>query len=464
MELINIGPDYTGKLNDKRLERRAALLSSAFQLSRTSSVRAATKDEAAQKAAYRFLNNDRVQEEQLISALVERTTQLSAGRDLLVLQDSTDIDLTAHSNRLTENSGIGPIGDHTWQMKGFNLHAALVMDARLHTILGFSSFHQWARDSKGGTKRERKYNSLPIEQKEGYKWLRGCHQSKEVLAAAKSITFIEDREGDIYDQFATIPDKRINLIIRSMQNRNVNDKEKLYEVLSAAPLAGTFTIEIDKDSRKKVQKRTAVLQVRYRPITIHRPSNKRKIIASVNLYAVEVKEVATDASNPILWRLLTTHTIDNLEQAMWVIECYKCRWYIEQFFRLMKKQGFRIESSELQSGWAIRKLTVLLATSILKIMQMMLAYDNEEAQPVDEVFDSKELQCMRVLQEQLQTDKIKNSYNKQTLSWATWIIARLGGWKGTSKERPPGPICLKNGLDKFNLIYQGWLMATTSTS
>jgi hypothetical protein len=460
MELINHSLDYTGKFNDKRLEKRAALLSSAFQLSRVSSIRSATNDEASQKAAYRFLNNDRVQEEQLIAALVEKTAQFSAGRDLLVIQDTTDIDLTTHSNRLTENSGIGPIGDHSWEMKGFNLHAALVMDARLHTILGFSSFHQWARNSKAGTKRDRKYCSLPIEQKEGYKWLRGCDQSKEVLAAAKSITFIEDREGDIYDQFVTIPDKRINLIIRSMQNRNVNEAEKLYDVLSAAPLAGTFTIEIAKDSRKNVQQRTATLQVRYTPITIHRPANKKKIIASVNLYAVEVKEVSTRASNPILWRLLTTHKVDTFEKAMWVIECYKCRWYIEQFFRLMKKQGFRIESSELQSGWAIRKLTVLLATSILKIMQMMLAYENEDAQPVNEVFDSKELQCMRVLQQQLQTDTIKNPYNKRSLSWATWIIARLGGWKGTSKERPPGPICLKNGIDKFNLIYQGWSMAS----
>ena len=144
---------------------------------------------------------------------------------------------------------------------------------------------------------------------------------------------------------------------------------------------------------------------------------------------------------------------------MWVIQCYECRWYIEQFFRLMKKKGFRIEDSELETGWAIRKLSVMLASVILKVMQMLLSYGNEDAQAIEEVYDVKERECMEVLLQKLQTQKIKNPYNKNSLTWGTWIIARLGGWKGTSKERPPGPICLKNGLDKFNLIFQGWELA-----
>ena len=125
----------------------------------------------------------------------------------------------------------------------------------------------------------------------------------------------------------------------------------------------------------------------------------------------------------------------------------------------MKKKGFRIEDSELETGWAIRKLSVLMAGAVIKIMQMMLSYDDEDVQAVDEVYNEREQECMSVLQLKMQTEKVKNPYNKQSLSWATWIIARLGGWKGTRKEKPPGPICLKNGLDKFNLIYQGWLMA-----
>jgi len=55
--------------------------------------------------------------------------------------------------------------------------------------------------------------------------------------------------------------------------------------------------------------------------------------------------------------------------------------------------------------------------------------------------------------------QVQNNYSECELSWASWVIARLGGWKGYTKQRPPGPITMKRGLDKFDLIYQGWLLA-----
>ena len=48
------------------------------------------------------------------------------------------------------------------------------------------------------------------------------------------------------------------------------------------------------------------------------------------------------------------------------------------------------------------------------------------------------------------TAKQKNPYPKENLAWATWIIARLGGWQGyRSSKGPPGPICLRRGLQRF---------------
>ncbi len=80
------------------------------------------------------------------------------------------------------------------------------------------------------------------------------------------------------------------------------------------------------------------------------------------------------------------NAVTNAEQAMQIIEWYKQRWYIEQIHRLLKTEGFRIESSQLEQGWAIRKLTLLAMMATLRILQMMLAYDDDE-QAIDEVFD-----------------------------------------------------------------------------
>ena len=140
---------------------------------------------------------------------------------------------------------------------------------------------------------------------------------------------------------------------------------------------------------------------------------------------------------------------------------YKQRWYIEQVFRLLKKQGVQIEASELGTGWAIRKLTVLQLNNLLRVMQLLLAYDNDESQPAGEVFSKPEIECLKELGNNLEQKKtqVKNTNSPKKLSWVSWIIARLGGWKGSPKQRPPGPITMKRGLEKFDLIFQGWSLA-----
>jgi hypothetical protein len=460
MELISLAPDYRGRFSDKRLDKRAAFISNIIMQSKTSSIRSSTSDEASQKAAYRFLKNEKAEEAVLVKALKERTSYLCANREVLVIQDTTTIDLTSHKGRLQPKTGLGPVGNYEGGAIGFFLHAGLVIDPLRSTILGFSSYTQWSRSFDTPNKKDRSYKKLPIEQKEASKWITSSKESKEVLLSAKCITIIEDREGDIYDQFALIPDDRTHLIVRSRDNRKVNKTEKLYDVLAKADVAGHFELSVEGDIRKGIKKRTALIEVRYATVHIERRQQLNKNLpGQVKLYAVQAKEINSSEAKPIMWRLLTTHAIENFSDALWVVNSYKHRWYIEQFFRLMKKKGFKVEDSELESGWAIRKLSVLVAGSVLRVMQMLLCYGDEEAQVITEVFSQEETQCMQVLQKKLQTEKIKNPYSKQSLCWGTWIVARLGGWKGTNKERPPGPICLKNGLDKFNLIYQGWKMA-----
>jgi len=57
------------------------------------------------------------------------------------------------------------------------------------------------------------------------------------------------------------------------------------------------------------------------------------------------------------------------------------------------------------------------------------------------------------------TEKQRNPYSKNSLAWAAWVIARLGGWNGYRSESPPGPITMLRGLQKFELQYEGWLLA-----
>jgi len=56
------------------------------------------------------------------------------------------------------------------------------------------------------------------------------------------------------------------------------------------------------------------------------------------------------------------------------------------------------------------------------------------------MFDKDETKCLNQLNEKMSgdTEKQCNPYDPKHLAWASWIIARLGGWKGFyDKNRPP---------------------------
>lgn len=452
--------NYRGKLGDKRLEKRAAMISSLLYFNQSSSVHGITQTEAEQKAAYRFFANEKVEEAKLISTLKERSRYLCSDKDILVIQDTTEINLDNHRNRLQRGTGIGLTGNNN--DLGFFLHSSLVLDAGQETVLGFSDIQLWHRP-EGMDNSQRDIKTLPIEEKESYKWIKASDESKDHLCTARSITIIEDREGDMYEQFALIPDERTHLIIRGRINRILSGDGRLHDYLSTQPVAGSYNIELVHDIRKGIEKRVASVEVRFGKVKIKKPKDVKRvdIAQEIELYAVEIKENNPNIKEPILWRLLTTCPVSNYEQAKAIVDKYRLRWYIEQLFRLLKKKGFGIESSELETGWAIRKLTIMVLNAALRVMQMLLAYDNKESQPIEQVFDTGEIKCLKMLNIKLQgdTEKTRNNNDPKKLSWATWIIAKLGGWKGYNIKRPPGPITLKKGLDKFMTMFEGWQLA-----
>ena len=53
------------------------------------------------------------------------------------------------------------------------------------------------------------------------------------------------------------------------------------------------------------------------------------------------------------------------------------------------------------------------------------------------------------------TQKLQNNNDSKRTRLATWIIARLGVWKGYDSQGPPGVIVLKRGLERLEFIIEG---------
>ena len=112
----------------------------------------------------------------------------------------------------------------------------------------------------------------------------------------------------------------------------------------------------------------------------------------------------------------------------------------------------------LETGYGLRKLAVMVMDSSVKILQLRQVREGNVNLPVATVFNEKEQKGLEKILPQLEgkTEKLKNPHPREQLSWAAWIIARLGGWKGYATSRPPGMKTFKRGLDKFNVMIWAW--------
>jgi len=70
------------------------------------------------------------------------------------------------------------------------------------------------------------------------------------------------------------------------------------------------------------------------------------------------------------------------------------------------------------------------------------------------ILTEQEIEFMNIYMNELEgkTEKQKNTYDKGTMQWAAWGIARMGSWSGYKSQGPPGYITMKNELVDFFTI------------
>jgi transposase len=190
------------------------------------------------------------------------------------------------------------------------------------------------------------------------------------------MTIIGDRESDIYEEFLQVPDDRTDVLVRAKANRRlVGEDEKLFEyIISEQSVRMSFPLDVF--GKNKRAKRTAKMEFRFANVTIDAPKKNKGKKKQIKLTVIEVREssrTVLEKEKAILWRLITTHEIKTIDQAMQCVEWYKKRWLIEELFRVLKTKGFRIESSQLSSGEGLKKLLALTLEAAVKVMALKLS-------------------------------------------------------------------------------------------
>ena len=404
------------------------------------SVRRVGGSRAGEMRFTRFLRNLRVSPEEMVATAQARTAGLVKGRHILAIQDTTTL----------RDDG---------KLSSLNLHPMIAVDADDGGLLGLVDAVFLSH--VGGKKHLCK--KRPFAEKESSRWLDATNTAASLVAAgATCVTVVTDREGDIYEEFACRP-VETELLIRAHHDRVLEDGGTLYDCMEGITELGRETIDLPANPGRPA--RQAVLALRAREITLKRPKRNHpaeaaKLPKTVTLTLVEAREVdPPDGVTSVHWRLLTTHKVATLVDALQITHFYRQRWTIEQVFRVMKTKGFDIEAVRIAEDGPFENLTTATLIAAIQVLQMVRERDGAAGRPLQDAIDIEDQPALEAICQNLEgkTEKQKNPHPKGSLAYASWVCARLGGWTGYYGK--PGPIVMMHGLQALKAMLRGWRLA-----
>lgn len=135
---------------------------------------------------------------------------------------------------------------------------------------------------------------------------------------------------------------------------------------------------------------------------------------------------------------------------------YRLRWLIEQLFRILKKPGLDLESSQLEQADSLMKLTILAVQAAVTSLPLVLSRDEHTERAISEVFNQPEILLLRVL---LGSRRAQPGAGKILMLTTNWL-GRPGlshVWaaeKAISPSRRPDPLPC-SGLTRVCNAIQG---------
>jgi hypothetical protein len=299
--------------------------------------------------------------------------------------------------------------------------------------------------------------------RESTRWQRQLAHVEELRGDRFEAIHLMDREGDIYDLVAYAVANEARFVIRAAQDRSIEDDDcaRLFDALASLTPAATRTVVLSERAAgttpsqlKRHPKRSAheaTIAIAGKRVILRRPQG-----ASADLpKAAEVNVVRVWEPNPtpgepaVEWVLLTSEPIDTEEQLCRIVDWYRARWTIEEFFKALKS-GCSIEKRQLES---YKALTVALAIFIPIAWRMLLLRSLSRScpdAPATTVLNNVQLRVLAV--------KLKRDPSTLlTVAHALYAVARLGGH--LKSNGPPGWQTLGRGYIDLLLLEAGFRIA-----
>lgn len=434
---------------DKRLNARHLRLAEALARAPSQSFPKAAGTEAEREATYRFLNNPSVTPESILAPHFDATVQRCIQAELvLVAHDTTEMAFS------TPRPGLGRTAGKNSKYLG---HFALALTpARASLgVIGLRTCFRDAKSKSSGVKESQRWHDL-------------VNDVAERVGTRFQVVHVMDREADAYELLAALVERRQRFVIRLQFDREVMSDGETLRVRSAlegGPVRLEREVEISERAPGKKTRtppararkhpprptRTAKLEVTAKHVEVQRPPHlPRSLPEQLPLNVVLIHEPAPPPGmKPVDWCLITSEAIDSSAEVAAVVDAYRARWTIEEYFKALKT-GCAYEERQLETRAAILNALAIFIPIAWQLLVLRQLSREPVDTPAEKVLSPLKL---RVLQSHKRT-KLRHG---ATVREAMLAVAALGGHIKNNGD--PGWIVLGRGYHDLLLLEQGAAIA-----
>jgi hypothetical protein len=443
-------------LGDARLDCRLGQIADALEAKPTMSFPKVFGSDAATEAFYRFMANAKVSWGPLLDSHVESTHQrcVEAGAILAI-----------HDTTLCQFGGdqVREGAFRTAKSKsGFLAHTALAVSAdgsrRPLGLLGMIPvvrLDEEAAEKSPGT----------TYANESARWLDLVAIVDDEVPTPVEVIHVMDSEGDAYDLLEHTAGVGADFVVRLCHDRRVATPDgtgRLGDALDRGVTRLNRTVRLTARKAEKGVKagsrhaardeRTCRLEARVLEARVLRPAGSEAPETELSLNVVHVVEVdPPEGQHAVSWVLATTLPIETAEQVARIVDAYRARWLIEEWFKALKT-GCAYESRQLESLDALLVAFALLAPIATRLLVLRWLARDDPQRPADDVLSADEIACLRIIERRHR----RTLPEKPTVHDAMLAIAKIGGF--LTRNKVPGWQVLGRGFEEFLSMFSMYQM------
>ena len=394
--------------------------------------------------AYRFLNNEAISHEQIMMPhwIVSRS-EAEQRSQVLLIGDTTDVNLSTHKT----TKGLGPVGRGN-KAQGFFVHSVLAIDAKDKQLLGCMGQEPFVREPAPEKETKAERNN---RWRESLIWEQSIERIGPVPAGTQWI-YTGDRGSDVFRFWQRCRALGYDFLTRVAQNRNVlvegeeeqedQTAEHLKTLARSLPSQGVRVLTVPAE--RGHPEREALVNISWSQVTIQPPLDGTALeqtgmkVSVVRVWEPEPPE----GVEALEWILVTSVTVNTIEDAWQRVTWYKWRWLIEDFHKVLKT-GCMLEDRCLQTVEAMCNLLGILTPTAMRLLWLRQTAQTAPDTPATEVISKDVIQVV------LHLDKRPKATLTARDLWRT--IARFGGYLDRKSDPPPG----------WQTLWKGWIYVQT---